>query len=90
MSLENVTADASAEHNEDHKLHFDQLVKLDDAGALFQCGHRLTTGISAEQNASLGLSLVEAARCGHAVAFGISFLLGQGVRRDQMQALELF
>ena len=41
MSLKNATADASAERNECHKLHFDQLDKLDDAQALFNAALRL-------------------------------------------------
>jgi hypothetical protein len=65
MSLENVTADASLERNEYHKLALHQLDKLDDAEALYQIASRR----------DLGWDITfEAVARGHAVALGICFL----------------
>ncbi len=52
MSLESVTADASLERNEYHRLHFDQLEQL-DAEALYQRADRLINRIGIEQNEKL-------------------------------------
>jgi hypothetical protein len=91
MSLENVTADASLERNDYHKLELDQLEKLDDAEALYQRGDRTLNGIVAEKNEDLGWHLIiEAARRGHAVALGNCFLHGRGAERNEARAVELF
>jgi hypothetical protein len=81
---EDVTANASLERNEYHKLHLDQLEKLNDAEALYQIGDRLMHGIDIKQNKDLGIGLmIEAARRGHAVALGVCFFRG---RRVEMKA----
>jgi TPR repeat protein len=92
MSLRNVTADASAERNEYHKLQLDQLEKLDDAEALYQRADRLMWGIGIKMEEGLGYSImVEAARRGHPVALGRCFLHELAVgKRDNARAIELF
>jgi TPR repeat protein len=91
MPLENVTADASLERNEYHKLDIPKLDKLDDAEALYQRGDRTMHGINIEANAELGWSMIiEAAHRGHAVALGVCFLRGKGVEKNEARAFELF
>jgi TPR repeat protein len=91
MSLENVTADASLERNEYHKLDIQELEKLDDAEALYQRGDRILSGISIKKNLNLGQDImIEAARRGHAVALGVCFLAGRGVKKNRARAVELF
>jgi hypothetical protein len=88
--LESVTADASAERNEYHKLALNQLDKLDDAEALYQIGDRIMHGIGIEEDKKLGLGImIEAARRGHAVALGVCFLRGRGIKRNDARAFEL-
>jgi hypothetical protein len=90
MSLEDVTADASLERNEYHKLSLDQLEKLDDAEALYQRADRMMWGIKTERNLKHGLTvIIEAARRGHAVALGVCFLEGQGVKMRKRLGAEL-
>jgi TPR repeat protein len=91
MSLGNVTADASLERNEYHKLELHQLDKLDDAEALYQRADRIMNGIGIKMNEESGLEMmIEAARCGHPVALGVCFLEGEGVRQNEVRAVELF
>jgi TPR repeat protein len=99
QSLENVTADVSAERNEYHKLELHQLYKLDDAEALFQIADRVVHGIGIKENTALawgenvefGLNImIEAACRGHAVALGVCFLRGRGAEKNEVRAIELF
>ncbi len=90
MSLENVTADASLERNEYHKLDLQELTELDDAEALYQRGDRLGFGIKAFKNETSGWRLMtESAGRGHAVALGLCYLHGRGVKKNKARGVEL-
>jgi hypothetical protein len=87
MSLENVTADASAERNEYHKLDFDQLEKLDDAEALFQRGIRLVYGMGVRMDGNSGWELIiSSAKLGHPVALALCFIERKGTEWNMYRA----
>jgi TPR repeat protein len=88
--LEDVTADASLERNEYHKLELHQLDRIDDAEALYQIADRIMHGTGMKENRELGLGImIEAARRGHAVALGVCFFHAQGIKMNEARGFEL-
>jgi hypothetical protein len=100
MSLENFTADASAERNEYRKLSLDELEKLDDAEAFFQRGDRILYRIRIERgygfwydwaqklkpDEEMGWNFIaEAVRRGHPVALALCYF----DLNDLQRAIEL-